>query len=348
MSENYDPDLLPEEEENEELYEHFRFEADKGQKPLRVDKFLHNFMENTSRNRIQTAADQGAVRVNGIPVKSNYKVKPDDVVTIVLSYPPTEIELVAEDIPLNVLYQDDDVMVLNKEQGMVVHPGYGNHHGTLVNALLHLFDNLPTANGERRPGLVHRLDKNTSGIMVVAVTETALNHLANQFFERTTDREYVAIVWGEVKEDEGTITGHIGRSLKNRKVMSVFPEGEYGKHAVTHYKVIERLGYVTVVSCKLETGRTHQIRAHFQYIGHPLFNDPEYGGDKILKGTLFTKYKQFIQNCFEACPRHALHAKSLAFDHPETGERLRFDSEVPEDMQTVIQKFRTYTQSRHE
>ncbi|KAB2806814.1 RluA family pseudouridine synthase [Phaeocystidibacter luteus] len=338
----------PSEGENDDLYEHYRFEADKGQKALRVDKFLHNFMENTSRNRIQNAADEGAVHVNGTPVKSNYKVKAGDIVTIVLSFPPTQIELVAEDIPLNVVHQDDDVLVIHKEAGMVVHPGYANYTGTLVNALLHLFENLPTANGERRPGLVHRLDKNTSGIMVVAITEFALNHLAKQFFDRTTDREYVAIVWGEIADDEGTITGHIGRSLKNRKVMTVFPEGEYGKHAVTHYKVIERLGYVTVVSCKLETGRTHQIRAHFQYIGHPLFNDPEYGGDKILKGTLFTKYKQFVQNCFDACPRHALHAKRLAFDHPTSGERLEFNSEIPEDMQTVIEKFRVYTQSRPE
>lgn len=336
------------EEENDDLFEHHRFVADQGQKPLRVDKFLNNFMLNTSRNKIQNAADQGAVRVNDEVVKSNYKVKPGDIVTVVLSYPPQEIELVAEDIPLDVRYQDDEVMVIHKEAGMVVHPGYGNHHGTLVNALMHLIDNLPTANGERRPGLVHRLDKNTSGIMVVALTEPSLGNLAKQFFDRTTDREYIAIVWGEVKEDEGTITGHIGRSLKNRKVMTVFPEGEYGKHAVTHYKVIERLGYVTVVSCKLETGRTHQIRAHFQYLGHPLFNDPEYGGDKVLKGTLFTKYKQFVQNCFDACPRHSLHAKRLAFDHPVSGERLEFDSEIPQDMQTVIDKFRVYTQSRQD
>ncbi len=343
-----DIDIQNEENDNDDLFEHHKFVADKGQKPLRVDKFLNNFMLNTSRNRIQTAVDDGSVLVNGEVVKSNHKIKPGDEVTIVLSYPPTEIELIAEDIPLNVVHQDDQVMVLNKEAGMVVHPGYGNHSGTLVNALLHLFENLPTANGERRPGLVHRLDKNTSGIMVVAITENALNNLAKQFFDRTTDREYIAVVWGEVKEDEGTITGHIGRSLKNRKIMTVFPDGEYGKHAVTHYKVLERLGYVTVVSCKLETGRTHQIRAHFQYLGHPLFNDPEYGGDKILKGTLFTKYKQFVQNCFDACPRHALHAKRLAFDHPTNGKRLEFDSEIPEDMQTVIQKFRGYTQSRQD
>lgn len=337
-----------EENDNDDLFEHYRFVADSGQKPLRVDKFLHNFMLNTSRNRIQTAANDGSVRVNDEVVKSNYKVKPGDIVTVVLSYPPTEFELIAEDIPLNVVHQDDEVMVINKEAGMVVHPGHGNRSGTLVNALMHLFEDLPTANGERRPGLVHRLDKNTSGIMVIAITEGALNKLAKQFFHRTTEREYIAIVWGVVKEEEGTITGNIGRSLKNRKVMTVFPEGDYGKHAVTHYKVIERLGYVTVVSCKLETGRTHQIRAHFQYIGHPLFNDLEYGGDKILKGTLFTKYRQFVHNCFEACPRQALHAKRLAFDHPTTNERMEFDSVIPEDMQTVIEKFRVYTQSRPE
>lgn len=349
MSEDYVvDDYNGENEESEELFEHYRYEADPGQKPTRVDKFLQNFMENTSRNRIQKAAEDGAIQANGVSVKSNYKVRPGDVITMVLSHPPLEVELVPEDIPLNILFQDDDVVVLNKQQGLVVHPGYGNYRGTLVNALMYLFDNLPTLNGERRPGLVHRLDKNTSGVMVVAVNEPALTHLAKQFADRTTDREYIAIVWGNMEEDEGTITGHIGRSLKNRKVMSVFPEGEYGKHAVTHWKVLERLDYVTVVSCKLETGRTHQIRAHFKFIGHPLFNDPEYGGDKVLKGTLFTKYKQFIQNCFDACPRHALHAKRLAFDHPVTGKRMSFDSEIPQDMQTVIEKFRTYTQSRLE
>lgn len=348
MVEDYEANNEAQDGESDELFEHYKFVADKNQSLVRVDKFLQGFIENTSRNKIQKAADDGSVHVNGEAVKSNYKVKPGDVVTLVLSYPPVEYELHPENIPLNVLYQDEELMVINKEAGLVVHPGFGNYSGTLVNALMYLFENLPTANGERRPGIVHRLDKNTTGIMVVAITEEALANLAKQFADRTTDREYIAIVWGDVEEDSGTITGHIGRSLKNRKVMSVFPEGEYGRHAVTHYKVLERLGYVTVVSCKLETGRTHQIRAHFKYLGHPLFNDEEYGGDKILKGTLYTKYKQFVQNCFDACPRHALHAKRLAFDHPVTKERKEFDSELPEDMQTVIEKFRTYIQSRQD
>ncbi|GGH77099.1 RluA family pseudouridine synthase [Phaeocystidibacter marisrubri] len=348
MVENYAAGEAENGDRTEEQFEHFKIVADPGQSIVRVDKFLQGHMENTSRNRIQSAAEEGSVHVNGVAVKSNYKVKPGDVVTLVLSYPPTEYEVGPEDIPLDILYRDEDVVVLNKEAGLVVHPGVGNYTGTLVNALMFLFDNLPTANGDRRPGLVHRLDKNTSGILVAAVTEESLTHLAKQFADRTTDREYIAIVWGNVEEDEGTITGNIGRSLKNRKVMSVFPEGDHGKHAVTHYKVLERLGYVTVVSCKLETGRTHQIRAHFKFIGHPLFNDEEYGGDKILKGTLFTKYKQFVQNCFDACPRQALHARRLAFDHPTTGERMEFVREIPEDMQTVIEKFRTYTQSRQE
>lgn len=338
----------PEWEGDDELFEHHRFVADKGQKPLRVDKFIHNFTLNISRNRIQNAAEAGNIYVNDTAVKSNHKVKAGDVVTVLMAYPPRETELIAEDIPLDILYRDDELLVLNKPAGLVVHPGHGNFTGTLVNALMYLFENLPTQNGERRPGLVHRLDKNTSGIMVVAVAEEAMTSLAKQFFDRSTEREYTAIVWGNIEEDEGTITGHIGRSLKNRKVMSVFPDGEFGKHAVTHYRVLERLDYVTVVSCRLETGRTHQIRAHMKHIGHPLFNDAEYGGDKILKGTLFTRYKQFIQNCFIACPRHALHARSLAFDHPASGKRMAFDREIPEDMQTVIAKFRTYTQTRND
>ncbi len=332
--------------ESEELYEHHRFEADKGQSPLRVDKFIGNFLEGTSRNKIQEAAAAGNILVNGSSVKANYKVKPGDVVQMVLAQPPREIELIAEDIPLNIVHSDHDVVVINKEAGLVVHPGYGNYRGTLVNALMYLFENLPEKNGTDRPGLVHRLDKNTSGIMVVAKNEMAMTHLAKQFFDRSTDRKYIAIVWGDLKEDSGTITGHIGRSLKNRKVMDVFPNGEFGKHAVTHYKVLLRFGYVTVVECKLETGRTHQIRAHFKYLGHPLFNDIEYGGEKILRGTHHTKYKQFIQNCFSVCPRHALHAKSLAFDHPTTKERLSFNSDLPEDMQALINKFESYTSSR--
>jgi 23S rRNA pseudouridine1911/1915/1917 synthase len=259
-----------------------------------------------------------------------------------MTHPPREIELVAEDIPLNIVYEDGEVAVVNKEAGMVVHPGYGNYTGTLVNALVYHFENLPERNGDDRPGLVHRLDKNTSGIMVIAKNELAMTKLAKQFFDRTTERRYHALVWGDFEEEEGVIEGHIGRSLKNRKVMDVFPDGEFGKHAVTRWKVLERFGYVTLVECKLETGRTHQIRAHFQHIGHPLFNDEVYGGDRILKGTTFTKYKQFVQNCFDACPRHALHAKSLGFTHPSSAEFMRFDSELPQDMTELLERWRNY------
>jgi 23S rRNA pseudouridine1911/1915/1917 synthase len=329
-------------DDEEELFEHFRFEADKGQKPLRVDKYLMNFVENTSRNKIQNAAAAGSIQINGKTVKSNAKVKGGDIVTVVMTHPPREIELLAEDIPLNIVYEDGEVAVVNKEAGMVVHPGYGNYTGTLVNALVYHFENLPERNGDDRPGLVHRLDKNTSGIMVIAKNELAMTKLAKQFFDRTTERRYHALVWGDFEEEEGVIEGHIGRSLKNRKVMDVFPDGEFGKHAVTRWKVLERFGYVTLVECKLETGRTHQIRAHFQHIGHPLFNDEVYGGDRILKGTTFTKYKQFVQNCFDACPRHALHAKSLGFTHPTSGEFMRFDSELPQDMTELLERWRNY------
>lgn len=340
-------ELNDDQNEQDELFEHHRLVAEGGQKPLRVDKFLTNFLEKTSRNKIQKAADAGCILVNGTAVKSNYKVKAGDVVSIVLSYPPRNTEIIPENIPLNILYRDSDVIVINKQAGLVVHPGVGNHSGTLVNALVYLFNELPVGHGEDRPGLVHRLDKNTSGIMVIASNEYAMSHLAKQFFNRTTDREYIAIVWGDVKEDQGTITGHIGRSLRNRQVMDIFPDGSHGKHAVTHYRVLERFGYVTIVACKLETGRTHQIRAHFKYIGHPLFNDEEYGGDRILKGTNHAKYQQFIKNCFEICNRHALHAKLLAFDHPTKKERMVFDSELPEDMQQLLERFRTYTSARN-
>ncbi|WP_421750216.1 RluA family pseudouridine synthase [Croceimicrobium sp.] len=330
------------EEENEELYEHHRIVADAGQKPLRVDKFLGNLLANTSRNKIQQAAAAGNIRVNDQKVKSNYKVKPEDVVQVVLSYPPREVELVPQDIPIPIVHQDKDVIVVHKPPGMVVHPGYGNYDGTLVNALLYQFQNLPGLNQER-PGLVHRLDRDTSGIMVIAANEHAMAHLANQFFERTTERTYWAVVWGNVEEESGTIIGNIGRSPKNRKIYQVYPDGDQGKHAVTHYRVLERLGYVTLVECKLETGRTHQIRVHMKYIGHTLFNDKEYGGDKILKGTTFTKYKQFVENCFDICPRQALHAKTLGFEHPKSGERLSFDSELPDDMKALVEKWRNYS-----
>ncbi len=327
--------------ENKE-FEHYKFIADKGQNPLRVDRFLMNFVEFATRNKIQQSVKAGNVRVNDNVVKSNHKVKGGDVVTIVLDYPKETNELLPQDIPIVINYEDDDLLIVNKEAGMVVHPGFGNYDGTLVNALAFHFQNLPNMGEEERPGLVHRIDKNTSGILVVAKTERAMTILAKKFEDRDLNRKYIALVWGDVKEDEGTITGNIGRSLKNRKVMDVFPDGEYGKHAVSHYKVLERFGYTTLVECKLETGRTHQIRAHFKSIGHTLFNDEEYGGDAILKGTTFTKYKQFVQNCFKICPRQALHAKSLGFEHPTTKKEVFFDSDLADDMQELIEKWRKY------
>ncbi len=330
--------------EEEELFEHYRFRADPGQEVLRIDKFLMDRMPDTSRNKIQVAAKNGNIHVNGNPVKQNYKVKPRDEVTIVLPYPVREIELIPQDIPLDVVYEDDTLIVINKPSEMVVHPGYGNYTGTLVNALVFHFDNLPHAIHDYfgRPGLVHRLDKHTTGLMVVAKTEQALTHLAKQFYDRTTERLYHALVWGDVEED-GTIRGNLGRSLKNRKVMTVFPDGEAGKHAVTHYRVLQRFGLVTLVECKLETGRTHQIRAHFKYIGHPLFHDLEYGGDSIVKGTSHTAYRKFIENCFELIPGQALHAKTLGFKHPVSGEYLRFDSELPAGFRRILEKWENYT-----
>lgn len=325
----------------DELFEHFRFSAAKGQEPLRVDKFLMNFIENATRNKIQQAAKQGHIWVNDTVVKQNYKVKAGDEVKVLFEHPPYEFLLTPEDIPLDIVYEDDTLLVVNKPAGMVVHPGHGNYSGTLINALVHHFENLPK-NSSDRPGLVHRIDKDTSGLLVVAKTEEAMTHLAKQFFEKSSEREYVALVWGNVEEDEGTVEGHIGRNPKNRLQMSVFPEGEHGKEAVTHYSVLERLGYVTLVSCKLETGRTHQIRVHMKYLGHTLFNDERYGGDKILKGTTFTKYKQFVENTFKVLPRQALHAKTLGFEHPVSGEFMRFDSELPEDMKNGIEKWSNY------
>lgn len=335
------------EEESNVLYEHHRLEADKGQDPLRVDKFLFNRLEGSSRNKIQQAAADGFIRVNDITVKSNYKVKPFDIVSVMFTNPPREVELIPQNIPLNIVYEDDDIIVINKDAGMVVHPGYGNYDGTLVNALSFHFKNLPSNNGDStRPGLVHRIDKNTTGLMVIAKNENAMNSLSKQFFERTIDRRYNALVWGDFEDDEGSIEGNIGRSLKNRKVMTVFPDGDFGKVAKTHYKVIENFGYISLVECKLETGRTHQIRVHFQYIKHPLFNDFEYGGDKILKGTTFTKYKQFVENCFKMIPRQSLHAKSLGFTHPKTKKWMSFESELPSDMQSVIEKWRNYSKHK--
>ncbi|WP_413511939.1 RluA family pseudouridine synthase [Myroides odoratus] len=328
----------------EELYEHFRFEAGKGQAPLRVDKFLMNLVENATRNKIQHAASNGNIFVNDVAVKSNHKVKALDVVRVLMKQPPFENIIIPENIPLNIIYEDDALLVIHKEPGLVVHPGHGNYTGTLVNALAYHFENLPL-NSSERPGLVHRIDKDTSGLLVVAKTEWAMTELQRQFAEKTTEREYVALVWGNVVDEEGTIESYIGRHVKDRMQMAAYEEEEKGKWAVTHYKVLERFGYVTLVSCRLETGRTHQIRVHMKYIGHTLFNDERYGGNLILKGTTFTKYKQFIENCFQRLPRQALHAKTLGFEHPVTKEYVRFSSEVPEDMMACIEKWRVYSQN---
>ncbi len=329
--------------DHDELYEHHRFVVDKGQAPLRVDKYLMNRLTGASRNKIQQACEAGCILVNGKETKPSYKVKPLDQVQVVLPEPVREFELVPENLPLKIVHEDEDVIILDKAAGMVVHPGVGNWTGTLMNALVYHFEHLPHFPDQlHRPGLVHRIDKNTSGLMVIARSERALVTLAKEFFERTIDRKYLALVWGEPKEPTGTITGNIGRSLKDRKVMDVFPDGSHGKHAVTHYSVVERFGYVTLVECKLETGRTHQIRAHMKYIGHPLFNDESYGGDKILKGTSFSKYKQFVMNCFDLLPRHALHAATLGFLHPRTGQRVFFESPLPEDFVRLLDKWRKY------
>jgi len=333
--------------DQQELFEHFRFKSEPGQSLLRVDKFLFARLENTSRTRIRNAANAGNILVNNKPVKPNYRVKPGDLIQVVLPNPPREIELIPENIPINIIYEDDDVIVVNKEAGMVVHPAYGNYTGTLVNALMWHFRDIPLfQTGELRPGLVHRIYKNTSGLLVVAKNELSLNILSRQFYERTTDRKYIALVWGIPDPPEGSISGNVGRNIRDRKIMQVFPDGSQGKPAITHYSVIEDLGYVSLVECKLETGRTHQIRVHFSYIKHPLFNDEEYGGEKILRGTTFAKYQQFVRNCFAILPRQALHAKSLSFDHPVTGKRLSFDSELPDDMKELIEKWREYTRGR--
>jgi 23S rRNA pseudouridine1911/1915/1917 synthase len=335
--------------EQSELYEHHRIIADKGQGLLRVDKFLFNRLENVSRNKIQLAIKAGNVLVNDIAVKPNYRVKPFDMITVVLPYPHREYEIIPENIPINILYEDEHLIVVNKDAGMVVHPGHGNYTGTLINALMwHLKDVPLFQSGEIRPGIVHRIDKETSGILVVAKTEIALNRLAKQFFDRSTKRTYNAIVWGTFDSPEGTVTGNIGRSIRDRLKMQVFPEGENGKPAVTHYRLLEQLGYVSLIECRLETGRTHQIRVHMEHIRHPIFNDERYGGDKILRGTVFSKYKQFVENCFEIMPRHALHAKSLGFTHPETGMKMFFDTELPDDMHHLIEKWRNYISDRAE
>lgn len=340
------PEERSTDESDDDLFEHHRIVADKGQGQIRIDKFLFTRLEKTSRTRIQDVCDNGFVKVNGQSVKSSYKIKPNDVITVELPYPVRELELIPENIPLEILYEDDTLVILNKPSNMVVHPGHGNYTGTLVNALIYHFQHLPVRS-DAHPGLVHRLDKNTTGIMVIAKTDQALVDLSKQFFDRTIERRYVALVWGDVKED-GTVIGNTGRSLKDRKVFTVFPNGEHGKHAVTHYKVLERFGYVTLVECKLETGRTHQIRVHMKHIGHTLFGDFEYGGDQVLKGTTFPKYKQFVQNCFDILPRQALHARSLGFHHPVTKEWVYFEKDLPDDMRTVIEKWRAYIQANSE
>ncbi len=345
-----DPEELDElDDASEEIgqFEHYRFVADQGQGLLRIDKFLTNRMEGTSRNRVQAAADAGSIFVNGVQVKSNYRIKPGEEVTIMLDYPRHELRIIPENIPLNVVYEDEQLMIINKPAGLVVHPGHGNYSGTLVNGLVYKYQDLELYGGnDPRPGLVHRIDKNTSGLLVVAKTELAKINLALQFFNKTTKRRYVALVWGNLAASEGTIVGNIGRSTKNRQVFTVFPEGESGKPAVTHYRVIERLGYVNLVECILETGRTHQIRVHMKHIGHPLFNDDVYGGDRILKGTTFAKYKQFVENCFSMIPGQALHAKILGFVHPVTQEEMIFDSELPENLEQLVSKWRNYISNR--
>ncbi len=349
MTENrYDDTELDEESGGQdEMYEHFAVTADRGQSLLRIDKFLTHRMENVSRSRIQAAADSGNILVNGAPVKSSYKVKPLDHIQIVMPYPRREVEIIPENIPLDIVCEDDDLIIVNKEAGMVVHPGHGNYSGTLVNALTyHLKDYPLFQEGDMRAGLVHRIDKNTSGLLVIAKNELSHARLAKQFFDHTIVRRYVALAWGNFTDDEGTVTGNIGRSRNDRLKMAVFPDGEEGKHAVTHYRVLKRYGYVTLLELRLETGRTHQIRVHMEYIGHPLFNDERYGGDRILKGTTFSKYKQFIENNFRLMPRHALHARSLGFVHPKTRQEVYFESELPADFRGVLDRWDTYIAHR--
>lgn len=333
-----------EDDEAAGLYEHFAITADKGQSLLRLDKFLTAHMMHCSRNRIQAAADSGNILVNGVPAKSSYKVKPFDRIQVVLPYPKTEYEIVPEDIPLTIPYEDDDIVLVDKPAGMVVHPGVGNHSGTLVNAMSWHLRTLPMfSEGNTRAGLVHRIDKNTSGLLVMAKNEQALARLGKQFFDHSIQRRYVALVWGNFEEDEGIITGNIGRSPRERQKMYVFADGSDGKWAVTHWRVLRRFGYVTLVECRLETGRTHQIRVHMAWIGHPLFNDERYGGDRILKGTTFSKYRQFIENCFATMPRHALHARLLGFEHPTTHEQVSFESELPADFKALLAKWESYS-----
>jgi 23S rRNA pseudouridine1911/1915/1917 synthase len=336
------------EQDEQDLYEHLRIIVDKGQSLLRIDKFLMHRIENASRNRIQNAIELGTVIVNEKTVKASYKVKPLDVISVVLPHPPRDTEVYPEDIPLDIVYEDDDVLVVNKPAGLVVHPGYNNYTGTLVNGLVFHFQQLPTLPGnDGRPGLVHRIDKDTSGLLLISKNERSMTWLAKQFFDHTITRKYTALVWGDIESD-GTVTGYIGRSVNDRRVMSIYDDPEKGKWSVTHYRVLERMGYVTLIECQLETGRTHQIRAHLKHIGHPLFSDAIYGGDKILKGTLFSKYKQFVENCFELMPRQALHAQTLGFLHPTLKKQLLFEAALPIDFESVLNKWRRYSDQRLE
>ncbi len=350
MNDNFYDEIIEEDEvestgDGQELYEHFRFVVDKGQSMIRIDKHLVNLMSGISRNRLQDAADAGNIFVNDKPVRSSYRVKPLDVISIVLAYPPSQFEIIPQDIPIDIVYEDEDLMLINKKPGIVVHPGFGNFDGTLLNAIAwHLRDNENFDPNDSRIGLVHRIDKDTSGLILIAKTPEAKTHLGKQFFNKTTQRRYHALVWGNVKENEGTIIGSLARNPRDRMQFIVFPEGEnpFAKYAVTHYKVLERFGYVTLVECRLETGRTHQIRVHMKHIGHTLFNDERYGGNVILKGTTSAYYKAFVKNCFFACPRQALHAKTLGFVHPRTGETMHFDSELPDDMKELIEMWQIY------
>lgn len=331
--------------DSEELYEKLVLTIDKGQEPLRIDKFLMSRIEGATRNKVQQAIDNEMVLVNEKPVKNNYKVKPNDRIVVFDNRSPEGTDIVPENIPLNIVYEDDSLLIINKPAGMVVHPGSGNPSGTLVNAVAwHLKQHNPNLdeNELNRFGLVHRIDKNTSGLLVMAKEQKAMNHLARQFFNHTVHRRYIALVWGDMEKDEGTVIAHVGRHLRFRKLFTAYPDGDHGKDAITHYKVLERFNYVTLIECRLETGRTHQIRVHMQLIGHPLFNDDFYGGDRIVKGTVFTKYKQFVDNCFAICTRQALHAKELGFIHPATQKPVHFETELPDDMKAVIEKWKKY------
>ena len=335
-------------EGNDELYERFQFTADKGQEPYRIDKFLMNRIEGATRNKLQQAINSGLVLVNEKEVKQNYKIKAFDKIVVYSDLLPESTEVVPEKMDLNIVYEDEEIMMINKPAGMVVHPGSGNFRGTLLNGVAYYLQQKNSAiNAETLPrfGLVHRTDKNTSGLLVLAKADKAMSNLAKQFFDHTVERKYIALVWGDIENDKGTINAHVGRNLRYRKLFEAYPEGDHGKEAITHYKVIERLNYVTLVECVLETGRTHQIRVHMKHIGHPLFNDDYYGGDKIVKGTVFTKYKQFVENCFAICPRQALHAKTLGFIHPVTGKQMNFDSELPNDIKSVIEKWSNYVKN---